>query len=53
MAWRSTISRRTKKSNKRFDLDLVWSDLNGYLHDVQRALLAELALLKMPNEDER
>jgi uncharacterized protein with HEPN domain len=28
------------------DLGLVWSDLNGYLRDVQRALATELALLE-------
>jgi uncharacterized protein with HEPN domain len=27
------------------DLDLVWSDLNGYLRDVQQAIRAELPFL--------
>ena len=35
------------------DLDLVWADLNGYLHDVQRALTTELALLNVPEVQER
>jgi uncharacterized protein with HEPN domain len=30
------------------DLDLVWSDLNGYLGDVERAIECELALLDVP-----
>ncbi|MDP9025442.1 MAG: DUF86 domain-containing protein, partial [Candidatus Eremiobacteraeota bacterium] len=32
------------------DLDLVWSDLNGYLRDVQRAVSEELVLVNFTFE---
>ena len=34
------------------DLDLVWSDLNGYLRDVQRAVSDDLALLNFTFGDD-